>query len=433
MRIIYLVLLCSLCFISCEKSRNYDPNAKYLILKNAQIINPVPGTVQQVEMLILKDSLIQYVGDQLAQSELPLGEEIDLENKFLMPPLWDMHFHVSWDKGNDSLLFPLLLSKGIMGLRDMGGDLSILQQMKRKLKDNPEFGPNIWGAGPILDGNPPVMYDFSVALDSSMQIEQILDSLNETGADFFKTYSLLKEEELKRISTYSEANGLSFQGHLSEYIEPEISLELGQKSIEHLNRLDEIWLSDTARLNEIAKLMIKQETWICPTLVIYQKKADMSDTGIIQPDYEAFIHPILKQEWEQSRERRLAGKTEIDWTKAKQLYEQQKALVFFLYKKGVKLLAGSDFAGMPYVYPAMGLWEELALLKEAGIPDKEVLKIAVYHPIQFFGLEKDRGKIEKGFYADFLVLKGNPLNDIRDINSIERVFRHGQQVTNILP
>jgi len=42
---------------------------------------------------------------------------VDARGKFLIPGLWDMHFH-SWSE--NALLFPLLIANGVTGVRDMG-------------------------------------------------------------------------------------------------------------------------------------------------------------------------------------------------------------------------------------------------------------------------------------------------------------------------
>ena len=395
------------------------------LFHEVQIIDPETGDLQHYEQMVLKGGKVHYLGEKKSWDSYTIVEEVSFSEKYLLPPLWEMHSHLAWDDGNDSLLFPLLLSHGILGLRDMGGDLALLNDFKEKLATNPTFGPQLFGAGPILDGNPPVMLDFSLPLDADADFAHYLDSLQKNGVDFFKVYSLLKEEALKEIASFSEQSQLSFQGHLSEYVEPEVTIALGQKSVEHLNRLEEIAAADPERFERIGKLMAKEESWLCPTLVIYQKKAYMDELEMKDDAYQDFIPDLLKAEWEGSKGRRLADKTAEDWDAAKALFEQQKAWVYQLHQMGVKLLAGSDFAGMPFVYPGLGLWEELDLLKEIGLSEKEVLKIACYHPVEFFGMEEDYGKLEVGKQADYLLLPKNPLEDIQSLRNIDRVYRKG--------
>jgi imidazolonepropionase-like amidohydrolase len=55
-------------------------------------------------------------------------------------------------------------------------------------------------------------------------------------------------------------------------------------------------------------------------------------------------------------------------------------LISRLHEKGVMILAGSDFAGMPYVYPGISLHQELKLLTKAGLSNYEALKTATINP-----------------------------------------------------
>ena len=426
-RIIYL--LGFLAIFSCTQSTKEEIQ----LFHEVQIIDPEQGELQAYEQMVLKEGVIHYLGEKKDWDSYTITEEEIFSGKYLLPPLWNMHTHLAWDASNDSLFFPLLISHGILGVRDMGGDLTILNSFKEKVLKHPAFGPQIFGPGPILDGNPPVMMDVSIPLDAESDFPYLLDSLDKGGADFFKVYSLLKEDALSEIASFAQQSQLSFQGHLSEYVEPEVSIALGQKSIEHLNRLEEIAANDPERFEEIGRLMVEKESWLCPTLVIYQKKAFMDELELRNDAYQEYIPELLKMEWKGSRERRLKDKSAADWTAAKEMFKQQKAWVYQLHKMGVKLLAGSDFAGMPFVYPGLSLWEELELLKEIGLSEKEVLKIACYHPIEFWGLENEYGKLEAGKKADFLLLTKNPLEDIQNLRNIDKVYRKGMRLTKAFP
>lgn len=65
---------------------------------------------------------------------------IDATGKFLIPGLWDMHFHLDdpemWPtrmtREDKELIFPLLVVNGVTGLRDMAGSLEQLQSGNRR-------------------------------------------------------------------------------------------------------------------------------------------------------------------------------------------------------------------------------------------------------------------------------------------------------------
>jgi imidazolonepropionase-like amidohydrolase len=422
-----LLLVFVLAAFGCAPMVRIKANPASLIIRNINVIDVQNGIVRFSQDVAVEDEKIAFVGDSFPLPVTASTTFIDGTGKYLVPGLWDMHVHLCWEKHNDSLLFPVLLKHGITGIRDMGGDLTIMREFKRRIQDGQHSGPRIYGAGPMIDGNPPVQPDFALAVDEKSRMESVLDSLVSNGADFFKTYSLIKGSQLEKIAAYCRSTGITFAGHLSEYVEPEVAISLGQKSVEHLNRLDEIWQGNKRRIDTIADLMVKHQTFLCPTLLTYQLKTRLRDDLVIKPYYDRYIPAVLMREWRTTWERRIQRATQgADWIRLEQAYESQKQLVSRLHKSGVMLLAGSDFAGMPYVYPGIGLLEELILLSGAGLSNAEVLRTATINPAIFVAKQDVYGSIAKGKYADMIMLDKNPLEDIGNIQSIVTVIVNGK-------
>jgi imidazolonepropionase-like amidohydrolase len=78
---------------------------------------------------------------------------IDGSGKFLIPGLWDMHVH-ALSKNRPDDFFPLFIANDVTGIRDMGGDLPLTQiaQLKSDVASGARVGPQIFAAGPILEG-----------------------------------------------------------------------------------------------------------------------------------------------------------------------------------------------------------------------------------------------------------------------------------------
>ncbi len=419
----YYPVLFLICFSLVGKAQNPDQGSSYLIIRNIHVVDVIAGKIVPNQVVVVKDQFIYFIGDAFAEKVSADIKYLDGKGNYLCPGLWDMHFHLCWDEINDTRLFPALLKNGITGIRDMGGDLTIMNGFKR-ISTN--FKPDIYGAGPMIDGNPPVYLDFSLAVDSSTNMTAVLDSIRTQGADFFKIYSLLQEKPLRAISAYCTQYHFSFAGHLSEFINPEISISLGQKSIEHLNRLDIIWEENKNRLDSIARLMIENHSFLCPTLIIYQLKTKIRDASVVNLSYAKYISDPLMREWQTGWEKRLTRHTKLgDWKNLKRTFQSQLRLVNHLQKMGVLILAGSDFAGMPYVYPGISLHQELQLLVQAGLTNHEALKTVTLHPALFMGKQNLYGSVSVGKYADLLILKKNPLTRIDHLKTIEVVISKG--------
>jgi imidazolonepropionase-like amidohydrolase len=83
------------------------------------------------------------------------------------------------------------------------------------------------------------------------------------------------------------------------------------------------------------------------------------------------------------------------------------------------LLAGTD-VGSPFpLVPGFSLHEELALLVEAGLSPLRALRAATISPALYLGRE----------VADLALLGGNPLDDIRNTQSILAVVTNGRDLS----
>ena len=72
---------------------------------------------------------------------------------------------------------------------------------------------------------------------------------------------------------------------------------------------------------------------------------------------------------------------------------------------------------------------ELRSLSELGIPPEDLIVAATLTPAKVAGREDEYGSVEAGKFADFLVLGKNPLEDIANLQAIDRIIKHGKAFT----
>ena len=93
---------------------------------------------------------------------------------------------------------------------------------------------------------------------------------------------------------------------------------------------------------------------------------------------------------------------------------------------GVKVITGSDSSWGDY---ALGnTVHETELLVEAGYSNMEGLKSVTINAAKALGLENQVGSIEVGKSADLAILDKNPIEDIKNLNSVTEVFFMGQSI-----
>jgi len=83
-------------------------------------------------------------------------------------------------------------------------------------------------------------------------------------------------------------------------------------------------------------------------------------------------------------------------------------------------------AGTDQAVPGHSLHRELELYVEAGFTPMEALQSATLVPARAMGREKDLGTVEAGKLADFLVIDGDPLADVRNLRKVVTVVQGGR-------
>ncbi|MBV8910371.1 MAG: amidohydrolase, partial [Gammaproteobacteria bacterium] len=114
------------------------------------------GAPPQADMtVIVRDQHIAALGKSDGLRPPAHATLVDARGKYLIPGLWDMHVHEvfgDWLPRNERVVPPLFVANGITGVRDMGGDLEVLEGWRARVAAGSLLGPRMIIAGPMLDG-----------------------------------------------------------------------------------------------------------------------------------------------------------------------------------------------------------------------------------------------------------------------------------------
>jgi hypothetical protein len=438
-----------------------------IVIKNVSVIDMKDSIAKANQTVVIEGNRIMSIGEKI---KIPASAKIiDGKNKFLIPGLWDMHVHMwheRWDKSVPNIearevFLDMFIPNGITGVRDMGGDQKQIKKWKEEISQGKRIGPRIV-SGPIVDGPSKLQEDYIVAATAEQGV-RIVDSLIEQRADFVKVYSTLPREAYFAIAKESNARHIPFEGHLPDAITVAEAAQAGQKSIEHMgwmplscsskeDSLRKVIVGErqaapvqpsqgiaiTKPLRERFKILMatynagkaqavyatlkKYSTWICPTLNVSQPFLWRNNQPFFEDDRIKYM-----PHWMQDRLNvgdLKAGIVDADVPVRKQWHEYLQKMVADMYRAGIPMLAGTDFPF--FCFAGYSLHEELERLVQVGLTPYEALKTATLNPAKFLGREKELGTIEKGKFADMVLLDANPLESISNTKKIYAVILNGK-------
>jgi imidazolonepropionase-like amidohydrolase len=94
------------------------------------------------------------------------------------------------------------------------------------------------------------------------------------------------------------------------------------------------------------------------------------------------------------------------------------------HKAGVRMVFGSDAGVMPHGE----IGKQFKTMVDYGMTPLEAIQAATRNGAQALGRDKDVGAIAVGRYADIIAVDGDPLTDVRELESIDAVVKGGKRV-----
>jgi imidazolonepropionase-like amidohydrolase len=406
-----------------------------LLIRNARLFDPRDLSVTSgMSVLVRGDRIVRVApnGDIKASGDT---EIIDAHGRFLMPGLWDNHQHFSDIDG------PLDLANGVTSARDMANDTDTFLKRVARFDNGTELGPRVLKAG-IIDGTGEFAGPTKMRVDTAEQAIKDVDWYADNGYAQIKIYSSVKPELVPIIANRAHARGLRVSGHVPAFMSARQFVEGGADEIQHINFIELNFLfpevketrnrdrfikvaehareftPDKPEVREFIAFLKQHHTVLDPTVGIFEGLF-CGNPSVITPGLEE-IAPRFPP---QVRRQLLSGALEVPKGKEAAYHEAFPAMLRLLkalYDAGITIIPGTDsLAG--YM-----LHHELELYVRAGIAPAEVLRMATLTPALVMGVNKDRGVIAPGKLADMVLIDGDPIKNIHDINKITTVIKGGK-------
>ena len=423
-----------------------------LVIAHVTVINPGTSSVQGDRTVVVTGSRITSVSSSETSHALAGARVVDGTGKFLIPGLWDMHVHTAfgdWFPGGREVILPLFIANGITGVRDMGGDVPVLQKWRNEIEVGQLTGPRMIYSGPMLDGYLPdgknLRFPSSVPVTSPADARAAVDSLVAQRVDFIKVQSLLSLESYLAAAGEAHKRGLPIVGHVPDKVRITQVVGAGQKSIEHLMGLFEgcssqedkfirgegstqllLTAVDQKKCEDLITLLAQTQTWQVPTLVWQRGGTFLDQLDWKHQPLDRYVPAHWRDvTWRHFSEQMMPDLLKDPLPLRREYFFQNLQMVGKLHRAGVPFMAGTDTAAGVYVMPGFSLHEELANFVEAGFTPMEALQTATSNPAKFLG-QNDAGKIALNCVADLVLLNANPLENIRNTENIGAVVANGK-------
>src|SRR5436190_5817685 len=422
-------ILCALAILAMSGSVSLGQGpAPLTVIRAGTLIDGVSEAPRKNQLIFVRGERLEKVAD--GSAAIPTGTKvIDLSSATVLPGLIDAHTHIFlWGEdpakgGYDANILKAgialraaratyaarrALEQGFTTLRDVEtegagyGDIEIRQA----IEEGTIPGPRIFGAtrgisttgGYNLEGYAPelTMPKGVQIVDGPVEARKAAREQLDHGADWLKIYMThrswvdkqghlvsqptLTVEELKAI--VDEAHGWKKKVACHSYGGEGMqrALDGGCDSIEH--GLD---LTDA----NVAQ-MVKQGTWLVPTLAVYYDHNDPPDTPSGSRD---------RKRWQ------VHGPS------------FQKAM-----KAGVKIAFGTDVGGFPWTDP---IAREFDRMVEFGMTPMDAIRSATSRAAELLGQTGDLGVIAPGAYADVIAVNGDPLANVGALKDVRFVMKDG--------
>ncbi len=375
------------------------------------------------------------------------GRELDLAGHFVLPGLVDMHGHIGGEEQGTpaEYVYKLWLAHGITTIRDPGCGNGIefcaseSQRSARNEITAPRIFPYIFfGSGresPIASKDDARAWVREMKAKGALGmkcfgyrpdiLEAAFDELKKNGMRSACHHAQL---DVARVNVLTTARwGLTTMEHWYGLPEALFDDRTVQDYPADYNYLDEqhrfgqagrLWAQaskkGSKRYEAVMRELLELDFTLDPTFTIYQATRDFMRAR--QADWhDDYTLPSLWDFYKPSRDSH--GSFFFDWGTEEEVawkdnYRRWMAFVNDYKNRGGRVTVGSD-SGYIYKLYGFGTIEELELLREAGFHPLEVIRSATLAGAQALGAEDRLGSIEAGKLADLVVLKENPLANLK--------------------
>jgi imidazolonepropionase-like amidohydrolase len=401
--------------------------ADTLLVTAARLVDVEHGRYVQNPVIVITDGRIRFVGERQPQDLPSETRRLDLPGLTLLPGLVDMHVHLAstpyvaghaeldYADGFGALLqvphARATLEAGFTTVRNLGGppfaDVALMQAIERGFVVGPRVvpsGASIGATGGHCDvtGLPRSMDEVSeFVADGPQDMRRRVREVRKYGARAIKLCATggvfsrntepgqqqLSFEELRAAADEAHMWGVRVAAHAHGAAGIRDAIRAGIDTIEHASMIDD----------EGIRLAVERGTWL---------SMDIFNTDFTQTTGTAF------------------GVTEDNLRKDREIAQIQRDNFRRAHQAGAQMVFGSDAA----IYPHGQNARQFGVMVDYGMTPAEAIQTATWNAARALGMEQDVGAVTSGRFGDLIAVDGDPLQDVRTLESVVVVIKAGQIV-----
>ncbi len=432
-------------------------------ITNINLVNTETGKLQPGVTVRIDSGRIRSVGRYNPKFKIPDSAKIiEGTGLYLMPGMIDGHIHFfqsgglytrpdglnltkfysynrdqQWIRDNHRDLMRRYLACGITGVVDVGGPFSNFEVRNQNNAD--PLAPYSWVTGPLISTYLPPHLDEKdppiIKVNSADEARELVRRQLPHQPDLIKIWYIVLPGQpaaktlpiVQAAVDESHRNGLKVAVHATEYQTAKLAVEAGCDILVH--SIDDRPVDDS-----LLQLLKKRKVSYIPTAIVASKYNEVftQQHRLGLHDF-TYANPFMLGTLT-DLQHLPAKEVGMDYKKMRgvlKIPSREDSLILLNLKKvsdaGICIATGTD-AGNVGTQHASSFLAELQAMRKGGMSNARILKAATIDAARSFGREKETGSVEKDKMANLLILRGNPLDSLENVQEIAWVINRGHLI-----